>query len=277
MCLIAFAINTQPGQALWVAANRDEQWQRETAPLHRWALPDGTEVVGGRDLRDGGTWLGISPNGRVAMLTNVRQAVLPDARLSRGALVTQSLQTDDAHAFLGALDPEAYGGFNLVWGNLNTGRWHWASNRDPLSPHAPQRPALHHRALGAGLYGLSNASLDTPWPKAQALKAALETAMRASGNEEQLAQLAPVLTQAAPADEHALPLTGVPPAMELALSSPFVRMPERGYGTRSTLWMRVRVQPDGWEAELDEWTHEPGLPVPALQPERRRHLRVTAA
>lgn len=277
MCLIAFAINAQPGQALWVAANRDEQWQRETAPLHRWALDDGTEVVGGRDLRDGGTWLGISPSGRVAMLTNVRQAVLTQARHSRGRLVTQALQSDSAQALLAQLDPEAYGGFNLVWGNLHTGHWHWMSNRHPQAPHDEQRPALHHRALGDGLYGLSNASLDTPWPKALALKAALQAAMRAPEEQQQLAHLAPVLVQTTPVDEHALPHTGVAPAVERALSSPFVRVPERRYGTRSTLWMRVRETPGGWQADLDEWTHDPGAPGPALSPERHRRLQVTAA
>ena len=277
MCLIAFAIKAQPGQALWVAANRDEQWARETAPLHRWALPDGTEVVGGRDLRDGGTWLGISPSGRVAMLTNVRQALMPEARQSRGTLVTQALQSDSADTLLDQLDPAAYGGFNLVWGNLNTGRWHWISNRHPQSPHAEQRPALHQRPLGDGLYGLSNASLDTPWPKTLALKAALQAAMLAPDEQGQLASLAPMLTRSRPVDDGALPHTGVPVAMERALSSPFVHMPERGYGTRSTLWMRVRETPGGWQADLDEWTHDPGAPGPALSPERHRRLQVKAA
>jgi uncharacterized protein with NRDE domain len=277
MCLIAFAINAQAGQPLWVAANRDEQWGRDTAPLHRWALDDGTEVVGGRDLRDGGTWLGISPSGRVAMLTNVRQATLPSARLSRGTLVTQALQSESAHGLMAGLDPEAYGGFNLVWGNLNTGHWHWMSNRNPQPPHAEQRPALHHHPLGDGLYGLSNASLDTPWPKTLALKAALKAAMQARHEHEQLAQLAPVLTRATPENEEALPITGVPIAMERALSSPFVHVPERGYGTRSTLWMRLRETPAGWQADLDEWTHDPGAPRPALRPEQHRRVQVTAA
>ncbi|MFY7939631.1 MAG: NRDE family protein [Burkholderiaceae bacterium] len=211
------------------------------------------------------------------MLTNVRQAVLPQARLSRGALVTQALRCDNAHELMTGLDPEAYGGFNLVWGNLNTGHWHWMSNRHPQTPHADQRPALHHRPLGEGLYGLSNASLDTPWPKTLALKSALKAAMQARHEHEQLAQLAPVLTRATPEHEEALPRTGVPAAMERALSSPFVRMPERGYGTRSTLWMRVRETPVGWQADLDEWTHDPAAPGPALSPERHRRLQVTAA
>ena len=72
MCLIAFAIGMQPDMPLLLAANRDEFFDRPTAPWHRWALPCGAEVLGGRDLRDGGTWLGVSLSARVAMLTNVR-------------------------------------------------------------------------------------------------------------------------------------------------------------------------------------------------------------
>jgi hypothetical protein len=74
MCLIAFAIDTDPALPLLLAANRDEFFERPTEPMHRWSLPDGTAVVAGRDLRDGGTWLGVSEAGRVAMLTNVRSA-----------------------------------------------------------------------------------------------------------------------------------------------------------------------------------------------------------
>ena len=69
MCLIAFALNAHAGCPLRIASNRDEFLDRPTAPLHRWTLADGTEVVGGRDLRDGGTWLGLSPQGRVAIST----------------------------------------------------------------------------------------------------------------------------------------------------------------------------------------------------------------
>ena len=84
MCLIAFAIDASPACPLLIAANRDEFLDRPTAPLHRWTLPDGTSVVAGRDLRDGGTWLGVSETGRVAMLTNVRSVQIGSGQRSRG-------------------------------------------------------------------------------------------------------------------------------------------------------------------------------------------------
>src|SRR5690606_41054532 len=86
MCLIAFAIEPGPTCALLLASNRDEAMDRPTAPLHRWALPNGMDVIGGRDLRDGGTWLGVNAAGRVAMITNVREAQPEPASRSRGEL-----------------------------------------------------------------------------------------------------------------------------------------------------------------------------------------------
>ena len=96
MCLIAFALDALPGCPLLVAANRDEHFDRPTQPLHAWALPNGTQVVAGRDLHAGGTWLGITPAGRVAMLTNVREAQLGNAPQSRGELVTAWLRSNPA-------------------------------------------------------------------------------------------------------------------------------------------------------------------------------------
>ena len=91
MCLIAFAIDASPACPLLIAANRDEFLDRPTAPLHRWTLPEGASVVAGRDLRDGGTWLGVSETGRVAMLTNVRSVQAGPGQRSRGELATRWL------------------------------------------------------------------------------------------------------------------------------------------------------------------------------------------
>uniref|UniRef100_UPI003561741F NRDE family protein n=1 Tax=Hydrogenophaga sp. TaxID=1904254 RepID=UPI003561741F len=175
MCLIAFAINADPHCPLLIAANRDEAWDRPSAALARWALPNGQAVIAGRDLRDGGTWLGLTPSGRVAMLTNVRDAQPAKAPRSRGELVTRWLQGDaDWADFSGALLAQDYGGFNLVVGDFTQGFWACVSNRHPKHPHrAESTPRLHTLPLGAGVYGLSNAALDTPWPKTLALKSAL--------------------------------------------------------------------------------------------------------
>lgn len=277
MCLIAFALNADPACPLLIAANRDEFLDRPTAPLHRWSLADGTEVVGGRDLRDGGTWLGLSPHGRVAMLTNVRQAVAGPGARSRGELVTRWLQGDgDEDRFAQGLDPEAYAGFNLVIGDFQARRWSWLGNRPPEQPHDTHPPALHRQALGAGVYGLSNASLDTPWPKTERLKQALLTSLervRHDASGRWIDPLTQALFDGQPAPDHDMPRTGVPSAAERALSSPFVRMSDRAYGTRSSLLVSARPAVGGWQVSLMEWTHD-HTSDPALIPPGEAHHRV---
>lgn len=269
MCLIAFALNADPACPLLIAANRDEFLDRPTAPLHRWQLDDGTEVVGGRDLRDGGTWLGLSTHGHLAMLTNVRQPLTLAARRSRGELVTRWLQSDgDVRRFAAGIAPADYGGFNLVVGDFHARAWHWLSNRDPDAPHASEENVLHQRALDAGIYGLSNASLDTPWPKTQQLKAAIgESLTRAS---DWLSPLSRALTHDQPVLDPELPRTGVPDHMERALSSPFVRMADRAYGTRSSQVVSARAHGKGFAVTVHEWTHDPTQTVASLVPERSR-------
>jgi len=273
MCLIAFAIGLRPDLPLWLASNRDESFARPTEPLHRWHTDDGAEVLAGRDLRDGGTWLGLSQSGRVAWLTNVRQATPERASRSRGELVARWLSgRDDPTDFVRALAPEQYGGFNLVLGELGApgdgadGRWHWVSNRDPARPHAEQTPRRFSRALAPGIYGLSNASLDTPWPKTRQLRDALQQSEGSATH----AGLIDALTDHRPAPDDALPRTGVPLEVERALSSPFVRMPDRAYGTRSTTLLRVWRHGDGHAARLDEWQHPPGDHPPQLAPQQHR-------
>ena len=273
MCLIAFAIDPAPGCRLLLAANRDEDHGRPTAPLHRWPLDNGAEVIAGRDLRDGGTWLGVGLQGRVALLTNVRQAQAARAPRSRGELVARWLAGDASLADLQRqIDPQAYGGFNLVVGDATRGHWTWLSNRDPLDPHSPQTPRLHTRTIGAGRHTLSNASLDTPWPKAQRLAAALDTAIeRLEADTDWQAPLTHALADTREAEAHALPGTGVPPALEQALSSPFVHLPQRGYGTRSSTVLHWHA--DG-RLQIDEWTHDPAAPETRFDPATRRSAQL---
>ena len=261
MCLIAFALDADPACPLLIAANRDEFFDRPTAALHRWTLPGGTGVVAGRDLRDGGTWLGVSESGRVAMLTNVRSAQPGPGTRSRGELATRWLQGSLAWDELqSGIDPAAYGGFNLVVGDAHQGGWAWLSNRHPERPHDDTAVALHQRALLPGIYGLSNAALDTPWPKTQRLKQAVNRSlahMRA-GAGNWLQPLTDALADEAPAvASEEQPCTGVPADVERALSSPFVKMAERGYGTRSSLVLRVCAGDSSRQVELHEWTHAP--------------------
>ena len=264
MCLIAFAIAADPACPLFIAANRDEFLDRPTAPLHRWSLPNGVAVVGGRDLRDGGTWLGLNGSGRVAMLTNVREAQPQPAARSRGELANRWLAGDGSWTdLLESLSPDDYGGFNLVVGDVADGNWGWVSNRPPEAPHTPAEPALFHRVLAPGLYGLSNATLNTAWPKTLRLKQALADALAMASQGDPAsghAHLRQALGDGRRVDSGELSETGVPPTWEQALSSPFVYVPERGYGTRSSLIVRAHhdaraVGPLGLAVELEEWTH----------------------
>jgi uncharacterized protein with NRDE domain len=266
MCLIAFAVRARPGLPLLLAANRDEFFERPTAPLHRWALPGGQEVLGGRDLRDSGTWLGVSLAGRVAMLTNVRGGPAGQGLRSRGELATRWLSGLRLETLLAELDPQTYGGFNLVIGDLHTGTWHWLSNCDPQCPNKGVVPQLTSRSLAPGVYGLSNAALDTPWPKTLRLKAAVTEVLNSSTSAAQLSGWESGLARAladetlAPAEQ--LPATGVGLAHELGLSSAFVRLPEHGYGTRSSLVLGISAtkQPARWQLDAHEWTHTPQVP-----------------
>lgn len=142
MCLMAFSLPARPADGWLLAANRDEALDRPTAALHRWLTPQGTTVVAGRDLRDGGTWIGSTPGGRVAMLTNVREpasvapaASTPPGLRSRGELPTRWLDTQAsqpdarraAARFVAELAPQAhlFGGFNLVLGDIAQNHWLW--------------------------------------------------------------------------------------------------------------------------------------------------------
>lgn len=258
MCLIAFAIGVHPGCPLLLASNRDEFFDRPTDRLHRW--PDSQPGIwAGRDRRDGGTWLGLSDAGRVAMLTNVRSAQPGPGERSRGELATRWLKGGrGVDAFAAALDPMAYGGFNLVVGDVHGGTWTWLCNRDPMAPHSAAATALHRRDLPAGVYGVSNAVLDTPWPKTLRLKTALAQAVQVQDTETTwLPLLQRALADDQPLAQDALPATGAPLDWERALSSPFVRAPGRGYGTRSSLVLRVRADGAGRRIDLHEWTHSP--------------------
>ena len=228
MCLAAIALNAHPSFPLVIAANRDEFFARAAAPMAWWRA-GGADVLAGRDLSAGGTWFGLTRAGRLALLTNVREPgrQIADAP-SRGALVVDWLNAqDDAAAFAARL-AEGYNGFNLITADVARNTWHWISNRAP----APV-------ALTPGIHALSNAALDTPWPKVVGLKALVADALDRSNSAKQLAeQLFAALADPTPAPDAALPDTGVGLARERLLSPRFVRMPDpalpsvAGYGTR---------------------------------------------
>lgn len=241
MCLIALARDAHPRFDLVIAANRDEFLDRPAAALHRWS--DGT--LAGRDLRAGGTWMGLTPTGRLALLTNVRRpgAVRPDAP-SRGEIVPQWLHGGaDAAAFCSALAAAGHNPFNLLAADLHRGEFFWTGTDHP-APHA----------LPAGIHGLSNAALDTPWPKTVQLQRELALALQRHDDTDALVSaLLAALSDRTRAPDAALPSTGVPLEVERYLSSVFIDMPH--YGTRcSTVLVRERATR---RLTLVELTHGP--------------------
>ncbi|HWU67830.1 MAG TPA: NRDE family protein [Stenotrophobium sp.] len=218
MCLIAFAWRTHPQHELVLAANRDEFHHRPTAPAGWWT--DAPGVFGGRDLSQGGGWLAVGRPRRMAAVTNVRRMVEPDPGApSRGKLVADFMcGTQSAADFAAALrtSAERYAGFNLL---LYDG--------DALI-YVSNQPTYTVTALAPGVHGISNAALDTPWPKL----CRLTTAMHDWVNARNLPpdHLFSPLSDRRPAADADLPDTGVGPEMERFLSSPFIVSP--AYGTR---------------------------------------------
>ncbi|MHC8389033.1 NRDE family protein [Pseudomonas sp. MDT2-39-1] len=225
MCLIVFAWRPGHAQPLIVAANRDEFYARPSLPLAQW--PEAPQVYAGRDLEARGTWLGIGANGRFAALTNIRDPHQPPSRKSRGELVAGfllgNMPIDDYLSDVVRRSLE-YAGFNLLIGNANE-LWHFNSR------------ASEAVMLPPGVYGLSNAGLDTPWPKLLKARAALEEVLEDPQPQAFLALLND--PQTAPFAE--LPDTGVGLATETLLSSVFIASPT--YGTRAST--ALIVQADG--------------------------------
>jgi uncharacterized protein with NRDE domain len=243
MCLIALALDAHPSYRLVIAANRDEFYARPTAPADWWA--DAPDVLAGRDLREGGTWMGVTRGGRVAAVTNYRDpgfAQLADAP-SRGALVADFLRgSTDAEAYANDLARRAarYNGFNLLVGD--EGGFFYVSNRTEGV-----------RRLDPGVYGLSNALLDTPWPKVLRAKRAMADALAAAQGEGWDAGLWEALADRVIAADGALPDTGVGAERERLLSPPFIRTDV--YGTRASTVLTIGA---GGEVRFVERSVAPG-------------------
>lgn len=235
MCLVALALDQSSRFPFVLAANRDEFMNRPTARLGWWE-PDGggPAILGGRDLEAGGTWLGLTAAGRLGLVTNVRNPkdIDPDAP-SRGLIVPQWLRGDTEMQMLWPrLAMSGYNGFNMVALDFARGEGFSINNRQLF----PQR-------LDKGLFGLSNARLNTPWPKVQRLKAATKAAIPASANSEDLAnRLFEALADTTAVPDGELPQTGVSLDWERMLSTAFIRSPDGSYGTRcATLVITERV------------------------------------
>ncbi|WP_263818728.1 NRDE family protein [Salinibacter sp.] len=220
MCLILFAKDVHPEYPLLFAGNRDEFYDRPTAPAAFW--DDAPHVLGGRDLKAGGTWLGITRTGHWATVTNVRdERPHRDDAPSRGRLVADYLREEPApEAYLDGLETEAdqYNGFNVLVGTPE--KTFYYSNRDG-SP----------RPIRAGIHGMSNAQLDDPWPKVERGTSGVDALCEDKALS--VDALFDILDDRQPAPDGQLPQTGVGRETERMLSPPFIDGDE-AYGTRAS-------------------------------------------
>lgn len=217
MCLIALGIGQHPDYPLILAANRDEFHARPTKDAQWW--PDKPDIVGGRDLQAGGTWLALHRKGRFATVTNFRDAEPPRAgHRSRGHLVTGFLESHlTPAAYLDTIDEDKYAGFNLIVGTMNDIAY--LSNREQGT-----------RQLDAGIYGLSNALLDGPWHKVEKSKEKLAVAVADSKVDE--TQLMRLMNDRGKAPVAEVETGRLDFGAAHAITAPFIVMPD--YGTRCT-------------------------------------------
>jgi len=220
MCLILFAYRYHPRYPLIVAANRDEFYDRPTAPASFWETEP--RLLAGKDLRCGGTWLGVTGDGRFAALANYRdpRSMKSDAP-SRGALVPEFLlcgMPPDGYQEVLREKSAGYNGFSLLFGTA--GRLFCHCNRGDVPP-----------LVQPGIHGLSNHLPDTPWPKVERGKARLKKILK-DDHEPSVEELFSLLADRSQPDDRHLPETGVGLEKERLLAPIFIS--GMGYGTRSS-------------------------------------------
>ena len=234
MCLIVFDWRPDAVDAplFTLCANRDEFFRRTAEPMHWWSDTPG--LLAGRDLVGGGTWLGITRDGRFAALTNYRapHEMRPDAP-TRGTLVSNWLSGEPSTELTPleylarvARDGTIYNGFNLLVGDWTRRELAWYCNRSTAAP----------TLLAAGTHGISNAVLDTAWPKLIRKRTELGTLLERDPLAP-LESLIEMMRDPRLARDDELPSTGIPLERERVLSAAFIESPE--YGTRGTTALRV--------------------------------------
>jgi uncharacterized protein with NRDE domain len=223
MCLILLSYQKHPRYRLVLAANRDEFYERPTRPAAFWEEDE--NILAGRDLQAGGTWLGITRTGRLAAITNYREPhAFKQNAPSRGKLISGFLQeTSTPCDYLRGVAARStlYNGFNILAGD--TEKLCYFSNRDGGV-----------KELAPGIYGLSNHLLDTPWPKVDLGKKLLGSALNGDLVPENIFQI--LRDKTMPGDKK-LPKTGVSLEWERILSSIFINSPI--YGTRSSTLITI--------------------------------------
>jgi uncharacterized protein with NRDE domain len=231
MCLIVFAWRVIPGVPVIAAANRDEFYDRPATPAAAW--PENPNMIAGRDLQGGGSWMGVTLDGprgpKFAALTNIRAPNEKRADApTRGALVADYLTGElSAADYLERIAPGAgaYNGFNLVLGDRDC--LYWYSNRGDGDPR-------NGKPLEPGIYGISNGLLDAPWPKVLRTKAQFASLLCQGAPEEAYFEM---LADTTRAPDLRLPETGVSLDMERVLSAVCIDSP--GYGTRTSTVVKL--------------------------------------
>lgn len=236
MCILFIAIEQHPNYPVIICANRDEFHQRPTEKMHHWSTQN---ILAGKDLKAGGTWLGLSPSGKFSALTNFRRPAHFDTKKrSRGGLVVQAL-TSSEQSIQQKLTKEShqYNDFNLVFGQLNNLQAFDSVNKKFVT-------------LTPGFHSICNGALDDIWPKmALGIKALENTIVSESVNLEQLFSL--MKNQETAIEQH-LPDTGLSAELESLLSSIFIISPD--YGTRSTA---IILQTTSGDIEVYERNYNP--------------------
>lgn len=219
MCLIIFAYDWHPRYKLVLTANRDEFYQRPTQPAGFW--PEMPEILAGKDLEYGGTWMGVTKRGYLAALTNFRD---PSQHISgapsRGFLVQDYLIAEpqpEAHLIGLLRTAKCYNGFNLL-----------AGTEDGLFYFSNQQ--LQVRKILPGVHGLSNSLLDVSWPKVDRGKMNLKACLESDRID--VDDLFTLMADRHQPKDHELPHTGVSLEWERMLAPLFIE--GDNYGTRST-------------------------------------------
>lgn len=262
MCLAVLAWQSLPDYPLVLASNRDEFYTRGARPIAWWGQK--AAMLAGRDEEAGGAWLGINRQGRFALVTNVRAPAERNPHASsRGQLVVGALSSAEplpAWLVEQARRGDAYNGFNLLAGEVHagSGQLFYFGNRAPDTP----------RQLPPGVYGLSNALLDTPWPKVTRAVGRFACLIARRVDVDELLRL---LADRTPAGNLDLPDTGVPRDWERALSAIQVRA--NGYGTRASTVLAVRR--DGLVTMVERSFN--GAAAPEEYVDRRVEFTVDAA
>lgn len=217
MCLVAFSWKQHANLPLIISANRDEFFDRPTAPLHQWE----NGILAGKDLRSGGTWMGFHPNGRWSLLTNYRDfRKMGHGEISRGKLVQDFLENSiSPEDYLVEIqkDQDRYEGFNLL---VSDGKslFYFSNYGQGIQEIEP------------GIYGLSNGLINEPWPKVELAKRQLEEILSEKIDHGSLLQILKS-TKTYPTGK--LPDTGAPQSLEKALSAQLIRT-DGNYGTVSS-------------------------------------------